>query len=80
MNILKKKNVIRSIADDAEIFSDDFDNKCLCHFWGSNLYAKNSILLWIKENLIYFEFSKTGEQINFDLNGLFLVYSSLIVT
>lgn len=32
MNILKKKNVIRSIADDVEIFSDDFDNKCLCHF------------------------------------------------
>lgn len=25
MNILKKKNVIRSIADDVEIFSDDFD-------------------------------------------------------
>lgn len=80
MNTLKKKNVIRSVTDDVEISSDDFDNKCLCHFWGSNLYAKNSILLWIKEHLIYIEFCKTLKQINFDLNGRFLVCSSLIVT
>ena len=32
MNTLKKKNVIRSVTDDVEISSDDFDNKCLCHF------------------------------------------------
>ena len=32
MNTSKNKNVMRSITDDVEICSDDFDNKCLCHF------------------------------------------------